>query len=309
MNEEENKPLSVGRSPSNRSASVRATKHSRPSPEETKVIERLTRELVKRGDFKIRFVERLEEEDYPTLLIFIALPRGIQPGDAEILQLHEVANQISESSSIDVMITVSAISGRGRRLEYESAEIAMNIGSEVLADLPNFFASAALLRSSMKMTAAGKSNVNLCDLSKNLQSLAEVFFYLGHKAESMKILKKLEQLLERVSACTEQDEELIFSQTFFEFNKIALLYAQFQDYEKAYSIIDQNFERLRSFIDNSKILLQPEKTESLSLPKDITFARQELREKIQFFQDKHLEIPLLCESVIALFDSSEGSEH
>lgn len=298
MSEEENKPRTVRRAPSHRSSSLGASRNARPSPEETKIIERLTRELVKRGDFRIRFVERLEEEDYPTLLAFIALPRGIQPGDSEILRLHEVANQISESSSIDVMITVSAISGRGKRLEYESAEIAMNIGSDVLAELPNFFASAALLRSSMKMTAAGEMNVELSDFSKNVQSLAEVFFYLGHKPESVKLLDKLEQVLAKFLAGNKSKTDLEFAHIFFEFNEVALLYAQFQEYERAYSIIDQNFERLRSFIDSTKILLQPEMAEALSLPKDITFARQELREKVQFFEDKHAEIPRMCESVI-----------
>lgn len=300
MSEEENKKFSVGRAASNRSSSLRTSRDARPSPEETKVIEKLTRELVKRGDFRIRFVERLEEEDFPTLLIFIALPRGIQSGDPEILQLHEVANQISESSSIEVMITVSAISGRGRRLEYESAEIAMNIGSEVLAELPNFFASAALLKSSLKLTAADRISAGQVDLSKNLLSLAQVLYYLGHKFESMKILDRLEHLLSGSLADNDTSTESQFGHVFFEFNEVALLYAQFQEYEKAHSIIDQNFERLRAFIENTKILLQPEKAESLSLPKDITFARQELREKVQFFEDKHGEIPKLSESVIDL---------
>lgn len=305
VNNDDDKPKSVGRAPSTRStvgSSGRASRERRPSPEEIKVIERLTRELVKRGDFRIRFVERLEDEGYPTLLFFVALPRGTQAGDPEILQLHEVANQISESSSIDVMITVSAISGRGRRLEYESAEIAMNIGSEILAEVPNFFASAALLRSSMKMTTLDSAKSGSSDLFKNLLSLAEVFFYLGHRSESFEILEKLELLLGTSATSNNANIQLDFSSAFSHLNEIALLYAQFQEYEKAYSIIDQNFERLRSFIDTTKVLERPNEMDSLSLPRDITFARQELREKVQFFKDKHSEIPSLCKSVIELFE-------
>lgn len=300
MSEEENEPMSVGRAPSNRSSSLRASKDSRPSPEETKVIEKLTRELVKQGDFRIRFVERLEEEDYPTLLVFIALPRGIQPGDAEILQLHEVANQISESSSIDVMITVSAISGRGIRLQYESAEIAMNIGSEVLAELPNFFASAALLRSSLKMTALDASGFSLRDLSENIRSLAQVFYYLGHKRESVDVLSGFEELLSKIRTGNQSTKKFHFSEIFSEFNQLALLLAQFQEDERAYALIDENFEHLRLFIEDSRILERPESTEFSALPKDVTFARQELREKVLSLKEKHLEIPKIFETVTKL---------
>lgn len=244
MSGDEKTPRSVGRVPSNRS--LGAHRDFKPLPDETKAIERLTRELVKRGDFRIRFFERLEEKDYPTLLVFIALPREIHSGDAEILQLHEVANQISDSGSIDVMITVSAISGPSRRLEYESAEIAMNIASEVLSDLPNLFSSANLLQSAMKMSAGSGLSGRFEDLSKNLLSLAEVFFYLGYRSESMKTLDMLAQLLGRFPPHSIQRGDLDFSHAFFEINEVPHLYAQFQEFERGYSIIDQNFERLRT---------------------------------------------------------------
>ena len=269
-----------------------------PTAAELRVIELLTRELVNTGDFRIRFVERLEEE-FPTLLVYIALPRGIQAGDPEVFQLHEIANQLSESNSIDIMITTASASGRGRKLEYESAEIAINIGSDVLNGVPNFLACAAILRSSMRGLSVSSTDAAL--LLKNIRTFAEVCFHLGRKDQAYRFLSKHKEILGQLQSKVAENytyASLIFADR----NEAALLQAKFGDFDEALASVDLNFEKLRNFVDETKILNDPARMAELLLPKDLTFARQDLREKIQFLKDRNQELPEICQSALYFAD-------
>lgn len=276
---------------------------SKPSINEMHVLQQLTRDLAKHGNFRIRFVERVEEEIFPTLLVSVSLPRGMQSGDPEVLKLHEIAHQISNVEEIDVLITTSGMTGRGRKLEYETSEIAMNIGTELLDEVPNFFACATLLRSSMRGLSTSKAPVEVHDLCKSLRVFAQICFYLGHESEGLRSLAKHGEVLGNLMK--QSGKKIDFSQIFPEYNSAALLYAQFGEFEQALSIVDENFESLRAFIEETEILDRPGQAESMrSLPTDITFARQEMREKILFFKEKHAEIPEICNAVDSYADES-----
>lgn len=100
----------------------------------------------------------------------------------------------------------------------------------------------------------------------------------------------------------------VFANVYNDYNDLALLYAQFDDFDKAFSVLEDNFQTLRNFVDETKILDRPEEVQAMGLPADITFARQEMREKVQFLKEKHDEFPELCMDVQKYLSELEKRE-
>jgi len=277
---------------------------SKPSINEMHVLQLLTRELAKHGNFRIRFVERVEEEIFPTLLVSVSLPRGMQSGDPEVLKLHEIAHQISNVEEIDVLITTSSMTGRGRKLEYETSEIAMNIGAELLDEVPNFHACEALLRSAMRGISKNPDYSDVLDVLNNLSVAARLYFYMGQKVEALRILEKQEEILSMLAKKTES-ENYNYSLVYPEFNETALLYAMFGEFEKAFALVDVNFDQLQKFVEKNVFVKSRSDAEDdearklySALPEDLTFSRQEMREKIFFYKEKHDEVRLECSNLL-----------
>lgn len=278
----------------------------KPTVNEKQLIQQLTRELAKHGNFRIRFVERVEEEVFPTLLVSVSLPRGMQAGDPEVFKLHEIAHQISNIDEIDVLITTSAMTGRGRRLEYETSEIAMNIGADLLNEVPNFHACEALLRSAMRGLSKIQEYSDVFDVLNNLSVAARLYFYMGHKGEALRILAKQEEILLMLAAKSEK-ENYDYSLVYPEFNEAALLYAMVGEFEKASDLVDLNYDHLHQFVEKNVFVKSRSDAEDdearklySELPEDLTFSRQEMREKILFYKEKFDAANEQCEQLLHL---------
>ncbi|MBX9951484.1 MAG: hypothetical protein K2Y39_20105 [Candidatus Obscuribacterales bacterium] len=280
----------------------------KPTVNEMQLIQQLTRELAKHGNFRIRFVERVEEEVFPTLLVSVSLPRGMQAGDPEVFKLHEIAHQISALGEIDVLITTSGMSGRGRRLEYETSEVAMNIGADLLNEVPNFHACEALLRSSMRGLSKTEEYSDIFDVLNNLSVAARLYFYMGHRGEALRILAKQEEILSMLAAKSE-NENYDYSLVYPEFNEAALLYAMVGEFEKASALVDLNYAHLQKFVEKNVFVKSRSDAEDYEarklyseLPADLTFSRQEMREKILFYKESFDAATEQCEQLLTLAD-------
>lgn len=279
-----------------------------PSIQEFMVIQELTLALIKHGDYAVRFIERLEEEARPTLMVSVKLPRGTQAGDSEVFGLHEIAQSISNKHGIEVIVSTSNVSWNGKRLKYDPGIVARTIGANVLFGLPNFYACETQLKIAMEMLSADKNYADILDVMENLNILARIYFYMGRHKEAFLVLEKMETILDLM---IRQVEEKAFDYIYVypEFNSTALLYAMFGEFEKAFTLVDRNFDFLKNYVEKHDLIRRkddPEDQEAYafyaSLPEDITFARQDVREKILFYKDKSSSSMSDCESTLNLVD-------
>lgn len=275
----------------------------KPRASDFSVITLFTKELLKHGDYSIRFIEELDEIE-PTLLVSINLPRGILPGDPEVFALHELAQRITEKTRINLIVTTTGVGAGGRRIDYSPGKVARAVGKNLLADMPNFYACEKQLRLAIAELETDENYHHVSDLLDNLKVLTQIYFHLGLKQQALMAVEQIERVISKLLEYVEADG-LNYSFVYPEFNEAATLCAIIGEYDRAFELIDKNFKHLADFVEKHNVAMRREDPADheahrlfSQLPQDLTFSRQEVREKVLFHKEKKDFIISMCASTL-----------
>lgn len=275
----------------------------KPKTPDFTVLTLLTKELIKHGDYTIRFVEELDDSE-PTLLVSVNLPRGVLPGDPEVFALHEIAQRITEKTGTNLIVTTTGVGAGGRRIDYSPGKVARAVGKNLLADMPNLYACENQLRMAFVELELEGGFSDVGDVLENLDVLARIYFHLGLKQQALQAIDRIEKVLETLLEGVKEGA-LGYSIVYGRLNDAAILCSVVGEYDRAFQLIDDNFVQLAEFVEKHDLVRRREDPSDkaatelyLHLPDDLTFSRQEMREKVFFYKEKAEYVVKNCPSTL-----------
>lgn len=229
---------------------IKRPQDSLPTKVELDVISELLPALKQKGEFQVRFMERLPDE-YSTLLVSVKVPPEVQRSSPEMLAVHELAQSVSDKFDHNVVVTTTAAGEGGQRISFDLENLHEIVKWEVLPGAPNYYHTARLQIASLNALAEKKSIMDPFEIPNAMCDLAESYIRTGFVDEAKKILDGVEEISEVLSA---KDDSPV---SHYENYQLALhliyMNAAIGNFEKANQLTDKVFDELKDYLATQNI--------------------------------------------------------